>query len=63
MPELKEVRIECPYCGENIRVFVDASGGDQQYYEDCQVCCRPIFFDLLVHSDDSFALNIKREDQ
>lgn len=32
----------CPYCGEPISLLVDESAGDQQYIEDCQVCCRPI---------------------
>ncbi|MES2820386.1 MAG: CPXCG motif-containing cysteine-rich protein [Pseudomonadota bacterium] len=36
----------CPYCGEPVEAVLDLSGGDQQYVEDCQVCCRPIVFDL-----------------
>jgi len=32
----------CPTCGETIVVPVDLSqGGDQQYVEDCPVCCNP----------------------
>lgn len=32
----------CPSCGEAIDVVVDPSAGDdQQYVEDCPVCCRP----------------------
>ena len=34
--------ISCPYCGEVIQVIVDCSIGEQDYIEDCQVCCRPI---------------------
>lgn len=63
MLELKEYQLICPYCGEIIAVLVDISAGDQQYYEDCQVCCAPIFFDLIVHHDDSFTLNVKQEAQ
>ncbi len=36
--------VSCPYCGETFETNVDASGGDQEYIEDCQVCCRPIVF-------------------
>ncbi|MEC9373684.1 MAG: CPXCG motif-containing cysteine-rich protein [Planctomycetota bacterium] len=32
----------CPSCGEVILAGVDASGGaEQEYIEDCPVCCRP----------------------
>ena len=32
----------CPTCGETIVIPVDPSGGaEQEYVEDCPVCCRP----------------------
>jgi hypothetical protein len=32
----------CAYCFELNETIVDASGGlNQEYVEDCQVCCRP----------------------
>ena len=34
--------IHCPYCGEPIDLFIDDSVEEQQYVEDCAVCCRPI---------------------
>lgn len=35
--------IQCPYCGEEIELFLDEGGGAAQVYvEDCQVCCKPI---------------------
>jgi hypothetical protein len=37
-----EAVITCPYCGEPNEIGLDAGGGaDQDYVEDCQVCCRP----------------------
>lgn len=34
--------VVCPYCGEENEIGIDAgSGNDQDYVEDCQVCCRP----------------------
>ena len=34
--------VTCPYCGEPNDIGIDAGGGaDQDYVEDCQVCCRP----------------------
>jgi hypothetical protein len=43
--------LSCPYCGESIEILVDASAGDQNYIEDCQVCCRPITMNVRVDED------------
>ena len=48
---LPAIDIECPYCGEWIVLFVDASAGEQQYIEDCQVCCRPIQIVVTLDED------------
>jgi hypothetical protein len=32
----------CPYCGEISEIGLDPGGGtEQEYVEDCQVCCQP----------------------
>ncbi|HEX2251532.1 MAG TPA: CPXCG motif-containing cysteine-rich protein [Gemmatimonadales bacterium] len=37
-----EAEVRCPYCGEINELALDpGSGPDQEYVEDCQVCCRP----------------------
>ena len=34
--------VECPYCGESIEITLDpGSGEEQEYVEDCEVCCQP----------------------
>ena len=38
----------CPHCGERIELVVDPSA-DQEYIEDCQVCCNP--FEVRVVND------------
>ena len=43
--------VECPYCGESFETTLDASAGSARYIEDCQVCCRPIEFNLEVDHD------------
>ncbi|MBC3412145.1 MULTISPECIES: CPXCG motif-containing cysteine-rich protein [Pseudomonas] len=43
---------DCPYCGEQVETTVDLSAGDQEYIEDCQVCCKPITFKLQVEGDE-----------
>jgi Cysteine-rich CPXCG len=48
MRELAPHDIQCPYCGENIEILLDCSIEQQNYIEDCQVCCRPIEFHVTV---------------
>jgi hypothetical protein len=34
--------VTCPYCGEPVEITLDPGSGDnQQYVEDCEVCCQP----------------------
>lgn len=33
---------QCPHCWETISFLIDTSVGQQQYIEDCEVCCNPI---------------------
>lgn len=57
------VEITCPWCLSRFGVQVDCSAGDQQYTEDCQVCCAPITFDLRVDDMGQLvSLETERED-
>ena len=48
---MDEASYVCPSCGEEIVVPVDVSlGSEQEYGEDCPVCCRPLL--LTIHVDD-----------
>ena len=51
MNQLVEHKLSCPYCGESILVLIDTSVERQEYVEDCQVCCRPIGFDVSIPAD------------
>ncbi len=51
MQSLKEETIQCPYCWEMIDILIDCSVEEQQYIEDCQVCCRPINVAVSVNED------------
>lgn len=34
--------VTCPYCGETVEIALDpGSGNQQEYVEDCPVCCQP----------------------
>ncbi|WP_406682840.1 CPXCG motif-containing cysteine-rich protein [Seonamhaeicola sp. MEBiC1930] len=32
----------CPYCWQSISILLDLSIQEQNYIEDCEVCCNPI---------------------
>lgn len=51
MNKLFEKNINCPYCGDLITVFIDCSVDEQEYIEDCQVCCRLINFKVQLTGD------------
>jgi hypothetical protein len=40
--DLIEHAFACPSCGEPITMLVDPIEADQEYVEDCEVCCNPI---------------------
>lgn len=48
MNTLAPVAIQCPYCWETIEILVDCSVDEQEYTEDCQVCCRPIIISVQM---------------
>ena len=33
---------QCPYCWEEISMLLDPSITQQNYVEDCEICCNPI---------------------
>jgi len=60
---LEATGVECPYCGEPFETTVDTSGGDQDYIEDCPVCCRPVEFHLVTGADGELqSLTARRDD-
>ena len=60
---LRQEQVTCPYCGETFETGVDTSAGAQEYIEDCQVCCRPIVFQIEVdHAGDLCGVRVKRDD-
>jgi transposase-like protein len=63
MELLQETPIDCPYCGETITVLIDTSVDEQEYIEDCQVCCRPIVIRTSAHAGGSFEIEARHENE
>jgi Cysteine-rich CPXCG len=60
---LEFLDLHCPYCGETFETSADLSGGDQDYVEDCAVCCRPIVVRLRVDTQDGLVEFSARREQ
>ncbi len=52
----------CPYCGESISILLDLSEPDQEYIEDCEVCCRPIEIKYEMDTDGEVIFEESRVD-
>jgi hypothetical protein len=60
---MEEIKIACPYCGEVINVLVDNSVAEQQYYEDCNVCCCPILFITSLDEPGNIKVTVKTDNE
>ncbi len=46
------ITYRCAVCGEPNETFVDESAGsEQQYIEDCRVCCRPNVLRIFIDEE------------
>lgn len=37
------IEVNCPWCNEAITLIVECIEPEQEYVEDCPVCCAPMF--------------------
>ena len=57
------VAVRCPYCGERLQTRVDLTTEEPSYVEDCEVCCRPIEFQIERDGAGALlALQVRRLD-
>ncbi|PXF28729.1 hypothetical protein WH50_24725 [Pokkaliibacter plantistimulans] len=61
MQALQTQNLYCPYCGEEIDVTVDCSVEEQEYVEDCSVCCSPILLSIVVDDSEQISISASRE--
>jgi hypothetical protein len=61
MARLIEQSIGCPHCGESIGILIDDSLPEQQYVEDCQICCRPIVLDITADEEGDVTVRARAE--
>ena len=58
-----EHHFQCPYCWETISMLIDTSIEDQQYIEDCEVCCNPIQLTVSVFEGEITRLEAESIEQ
>ncbi len=63
MPALQACEAHCPYCGEPIELLIDDSETEQDYIEDCQVCCQPMAVQVRVDDDGEIALFLRTDSE
>lgn len=61
--DINEKESYCPYCGESISLLIDETIENQEYIEDCEVCCRPIIVQVEINLNKEIYINVKREDE
>jgi transcription elongation factor Elf1 len=49
---MEEYFFTCPYCIQEISMLVDVSLPEQEYIEDCEVCCNPIEVKVSVDNQE-----------
>lgn len=60
---MDDALVRCPYCGEEIELFIDEGGGtEQSYVEDCQVCCQPMQVEISASEDGEASVYASRLD-
>lgn len=60
---MEEYYFTCPYCWEQISMLLDDSVANQEYIEDCEVCCNPIQIKVRFQNSEIIefqALNIEQ---
>jgi hypothetical protein len=63
MQNIETAFIQCPYCGERIELVVDCSVEQQEYIEDCSVCCRPITISVVTFQGEVVSIEGRSEDE
>ncbi|MEX2525445.1 MAG: CPXCG motif-containing cysteine-rich protein [Gammaproteobacteria bacterium] len=61
MDILQNLPVQCPCCGESIEILVDTSIGEQEYVEDCQVCCEPMIITVTFPESGNVHVETRRE--
>ena len=57
----ESVDVVCPYCGEPSSVGVGIGEEDEEYAQDCPVCCRPWTVRIRYRRDGTADVTVSAE--
>jgi hypothetical protein len=57
-----EIEFQCPYCAQFITFLVESLYGNQDYIEDCEVCCQPIRIHYTTSDGEVENFSVDRAD-
>ncbi len=58
------VAVSCPYCNAEVELVVDPVGGEnQEYVEDCEVCCQPWTVRVTIGRDGVDSVEVSTLDE
>lgn len=58
----ESAEITCPHCWERQTIVLDLSVPEQDYIEDCQVCCQPIRILYTSHAGELVTIDAIQTD-
>jgi hypothetical protein len=58
---MQQVAVSCAFCGEIIELLVDCTVPEQEYVEDCHVCCRPLVIAVAVDAVGRPRVSVRNE--
>lgn len=55
-----DAQVTCPHCGEEFELALDpAGGGEQEYVEDCEICCRACRVHVIWDEDGAAEVTLE----
>ncbi|MET4000562.1 CPXCG motif-containing cysteine-rich protein [Marinobacterium sp. MBR-109] len=61
MNPLENVDLLCPWCSEPISLMIEVTEPEQEYTEDCPVCCSPILVQVSIGNQERPEVRVERE--
>lgn len=55
------VDVTCPYCGEPSSISVGVEEEDEEFVQDCPVCCRPWKVRIRIRRDGTADVSVEAE--
>lgn len=58
-----EARFFCPYCGEENILDIDIlAGNNQEFFHDCELCCRPVEITVMLDPDGNVSVDVRDDE-